>query len=112
MSPLAVRVGAGVLVLLALIALRGKRWAYPAFVVLGLLYFPAETGVRQTRQASPSGRSTPGRPHRPCCRSSARCRSAPAAPGSSGAVRTSAAPPGLFTGPKPCHASGRYGSDP
>src|SRR5438876_9123251 len=43
MSPLAVRVGAGVLALLALIALRGKRWAYPAFVVLGLLYFPAQT---------------------------------------------------------------------
>src|SRR5438552_1575742 len=43
MSPLAVRIGAGVLALLALIALRGKRWAYPAFVVLGLLYFPAQT---------------------------------------------------------------------
>jgi len=43
MSPLAVRVGAGVLILLALIALRGKRWAYLAFVVLGLLYFPAQT---------------------------------------------------------------------
>ncbi len=43
MSPLAVRVGAGVLALLALIALRGKRWAYLAFVVLGLLYFPAQT---------------------------------------------------------------------
>src|SRR6267378_840283 len=43
MSPLVVRVGAGVLVLLALIALRGKRWAYLAFVVLGLLYFPAQT---------------------------------------------------------------------
>src|SRR5213592_919598 len=43
MSLLAVRVGAGVLVLLALIALRGKRWAYFAFVVLGLLYFPAQT---------------------------------------------------------------------
>ena len=43
MSPLAVRVGAGVLALLALIALRGKRWAYPAFVLLGLLYFPAQT---------------------------------------------------------------------
>ncbi len=43
MSPLAVRVGVGVLALLALIALRGKRWAYPAFVVLGLLYFPAQT---------------------------------------------------------------------
>src|SRR6266545_4103730 len=43
MSPLAVRVGAGVLALLALLALRGKRWAYPAFVVLGLLYFPAQT---------------------------------------------------------------------
>ncbi len=43
MSPLAVRIGAGVLALLALIALRGKRWAYLAFVVLGLLYFPAQT---------------------------------------------------------------------
>src|SRR6266436_3299722 len=43
MSPLAVRIGAGVLALLALLALRGKRWAYPAFVVLGLLYFPAQT---------------------------------------------------------------------
>ena len=43
MSLLAVRVGAGVLALLALIALRGKRWAYLAFVVLGLLYFPAQT---------------------------------------------------------------------
>src|SRR5438874_2947901 len=46
MSPLAVRVGAGVLVFLALIALRGKRWAYFAFVVLGLLYFPAQTHFR------------------------------------------------------------------
>lgn len=43
MSLLAVRVGAGVLALLALITLRGKRWAYLAFVVLGLLYFPAQT---------------------------------------------------------------------
>lgn len=41
MSPLAVRIGAGVLAVLALIALRGKRWAYVAFVPLGLLYFPA-----------------------------------------------------------------------
>src|SRR2546422_6909333 len=46
MSPLAIRVGAGVLALLALIALRGKRWAYVAFVVLGLLYFPAQTHFR------------------------------------------------------------------
>jgi hypothetical protein len=46
MSPLAVRVGLGVLALLALIALRGKRWAYLAFVVLGLLYFPALTHFR------------------------------------------------------------------
>ncbi len=46
MSPLAVRVGAGVLALLALIALRGRRWAYLAFVVLGLLYFPAQTHFR------------------------------------------------------------------
>src|SRR5947208_3422761 len=43
MSPLAVRVGAGVLALLALIRLLGKLWSYPAFVVLGLLYFPAQT---------------------------------------------------------------------
>jgi len=46
MSPLAVRVGAGVLALLALIALRGKRWAYFAFIVLGLAYFPAQTHFR------------------------------------------------------------------
>jgi hypothetical protein len=46
MSLLAVRVGAGVLALLALIALRGKPWAYLAFVVLGLLYFPAQTDFR------------------------------------------------------------------
>jgi len=43
MSPLAVRIGAGALVLLALFALRGKRWAYLAFVLLGLAYFPAQT---------------------------------------------------------------------
>ena len=43
MSLLAVRIGAGVLALLALITLRGKRWAYFAFIVLGLVYFPAQT---------------------------------------------------------------------
>ncbi len=43
MSLLAVRVGAGVLALLALLTLRGKRWAYPAFVALGLLSYPAQT---------------------------------------------------------------------
>lgn len=43
MSPLTLYVGAGVLALLALIALRGKRWAYLAFVLLGLAYFPAQT---------------------------------------------------------------------
>ena len=42
MSPLAVRVGVGVLALLAIIALRGKRWAYLAFILLGLAYFPAQ----------------------------------------------------------------------
>ena len=42
MSLLAVRIGIGVLALLALLTLRGKRWAYPAFVVLGLLYHPAQ----------------------------------------------------------------------
>src|SRR5258705_10886922 len=46
MSLLAVRVGAGGLARLALITLRGKRWAYFAFVVLGLLYFPAQTHFR------------------------------------------------------------------
>lgn len=46
MSLLDVRVWAVVLALLALIALRGKRWAYLAFVVLGLLYFPAQTHFR------------------------------------------------------------------
>src|SRR2546422_11217042 len=46
MSPLAVHIGEGVLALLALIALRGKRWAYLAFVLLGLLYFPAQTHFR------------------------------------------------------------------
>ena len=42
MSLLAVRIGVGVLAVLALIALRGKRWAYFAFIVLGLLYYPAQ----------------------------------------------------------------------
>ena len=46
MSLLAVRVGAVILALLALIALRGKRWAYLAFVVLGLLYLPAQVNFR------------------------------------------------------------------
>ena len=31
---------------LGLLALRGVRWAYAAFVALGLLYFPAEVGFR------------------------------------------------------------------
>jgi hypothetical protein len=46
MSPLTLQVGAGALALLGLIALRGKRWAYLAFVVVGLLYFPAQTHFR------------------------------------------------------------------
>lgn len=46
MSLLAVRVGVGVLALLAVIALRGKPWAYLAFVVLGLLSFPAQAHFR------------------------------------------------------------------
>ncbi len=46
MSVLEVRVGAVVLGLLALLALRGKRWAYLAFVALGLLYFPAQAHFR------------------------------------------------------------------
>lgn len=31
---------------LGLLALRGVRWAYAAFVALGLLYFPAQVGFR------------------------------------------------------------------
>src|SRR5688572_1633106 len=42
MSLLQIRIGMGVLALLALLTLRGKRWAYFAFVVLGLAYFPAQ----------------------------------------------------------------------
>ena len=42
MSPLATQIGAGVLALFALLTLRGKRWAYFGFVLLGLLYFPAQ----------------------------------------------------------------------
>ena len=32
--------------LLAVLSLLGKRWAYVAFVLLGLLYFPAQVGFR------------------------------------------------------------------
>jgi hypothetical protein len=42
LSPLAVQIGAGALALLALIALRGKRWAYFGFVLLAVAYFPAQ----------------------------------------------------------------------
>ncbi|HXO84173.1 MAG TPA: hypothetical protein VN803_01480, partial [Gemmatimonadales bacterium] len=42
MSPLAVQIGAGLLAVLALFALRGKRWAYFGVVLLGLAYFPAQ----------------------------------------------------------------------
>lgn len=31
---------------LGILALRGVRWAYVTFVVLGLLYFPARIGFR------------------------------------------------------------------
>ena len=31
---------------LAVLALRGVRWAYVAFILLGLLYFPAKAGFR------------------------------------------------------------------
>ena len=33
-------------VVLGILSLRGKRWAYITFVVLGLLYFPASVGFR------------------------------------------------------------------
>jgi hypothetical protein len=42
MSLLQIRIGAGVLALLALLTLRRQRWAYFAFVLLGLAYFPAQ----------------------------------------------------------------------
>ena len=40
------KVGAATLVVLALLSLRGIRWAYVAFIVLGLSYFPAKAGFR------------------------------------------------------------------
>lgn len=46
MSPLAIRIGAGVLALFVLLTLRGKRWAYFAFVILGLAYFPAQADFK------------------------------------------------------------------
>ena len=33
-------------VVLAILALRGVRWAYVSFIVLGLAYFPAKVGFR------------------------------------------------------------------
>ena len=42
MTLLQIRIGAGVLALLALLTLRRQRWAYFAFVLLGLAYFPAQ----------------------------------------------------------------------
>ena len=42
------RLGAIALVILAL---RGKRWAYASFVVVSLLYFPAQVGFRLQPQA-------------------------------------------------------------
>lgn len=35
-----------IILVLGLLALRGVRWAYAAFVVLGLLYFPAKAGFQ------------------------------------------------------------------
>jgi hypothetical protein len=39
-------VGALIFLMLAILALRGTRWAYVAFIILGLLYFPAIMGFR------------------------------------------------------------------
>jgi len=36
--------------ILALVSLRGRRWAYVAFIVLGLLYFPIKAGFRLNPQ--------------------------------------------------------------
>jgi len=38
--------GGLVFVLLGILSLRGVRWAYVTFVILGLLYFPASVGFR------------------------------------------------------------------
>jgi hypothetical protein len=35
-----------IFLVLAILAMRGARWAYALFVILGLLYFPASTGFR------------------------------------------------------------------
>jgi hypothetical protein len=35
-----------VFLVLGILALRGIRWAYAAYVLLGLLYFPARVGFR------------------------------------------------------------------
>jgi len=35
-----------IFLVLAILAMRGTRWAYAAFVILGLLYFPASIGFR------------------------------------------------------------------
>jgi hypothetical protein len=35
-----------ILLMLAILAMRGIRWAYAGFVILGLLYFPTSTGFR------------------------------------------------------------------
>ena len=40
------KAGAATLVILALLSLRGVRWAYVAFIVLGLSYFPAKAGFQ------------------------------------------------------------------
>ena len=40
------KVGAATLVVLAVLSVRGIRWAYTAFIVLGLSYFPARAGFR------------------------------------------------------------------
>jgi hypothetical protein len=58
-----------VFVALALLSLRGVRWAYVAFIVLGLLYFPIKVGfvciLRRVRLRSmsrwPSTHSTTAR---------------------------------------------------
>src|SRR5881409_2406257 len=83
MSPLAVRIGAGVLALLALIALRGKRWAYLTFVLLGLLYFPAQTHFRvhapKCEQLLPTLHLLS-----PCCTTTRTSRCSPASTGCRG----------------------------
>jgi len=48
-----------ILLILAILALRGVRWAYATYVFLGLLYFPARVGFRMNPHACQLGIDLP-----------------------------------------------------